>query len=153
MHINDNEIHGSHGFSNQVQSLHDFVQGIVRPFSPANHHGALPNGTLGDLMDKPIDDKGNPLVHDFVQIGRDTRHLRHHANLKKIEKNVSQYPGHEKKKKGGLHPLPTTGDPSYDGNDGSHFSGGHAAAPPLGSTTDLRPGVAASMSESIWAVP
>ena len=51
----------------------------------------------------------------------------------------------------GLNHSPTTGDPSYDGNGGTHFSGGHVTAPPLGSTTDLRPDVAASMSESIWA--
>ena len=104
MHINDNKIHGSHGFCDQVQSLHDFVQGIVRTLSPANHDGALPNGTLGDLMDKPINDKSNPLVHDFVQIGRDTRHLRHHANLKN-KKKFFQYPGHETKKKGGSSSL------------------------------------------------
>ena len=48
---------------------------------------------------------------------------------------------------------PTTGDPSYDGNGGTHFSGGHAAAPPLGSTTDLRPDVVASLSGRIWATP
>ena len=153
MYINDNKIHGSHGFSDQVQTFHHFVQGIVRTLPPANHDGALPNGTLGDLMDEPVNDKSNPLVHDFVQIGRDTGHLRHHANLKKTEKNVSQYPGHETKKKGGLHHSPTAGDPSYDGNGGSHFSGGHATEPPLGSTTDLRLDVAANMSGSIWAVP
>ena len=86
MYINDNKIHGSHGFSDQVQAFHHFIQGIVRTLSPANHDGALPNGTLGNLMDKPVNDKSNPLVHDFVQIGRDTRHLRHHANLKKQKK-------------------------------------------------------------------
>ena len=100
MHINDNEIHGSHGIHNQIESLHHFVQGIVAALSPANHDRAFPNGTLGDLMDEPVDDKSNPLVHDFVQIGRNTRHLRHHANLKKQKKNVSQYPGHKKKKNG-----------------------------------------------------
>ena len=151
MYINDNKIHGSHGFSDQIQSLHDFIQSIVRTLPPANHDGTLPNGTLGNLMDKPVDDKSNPLVHHFVQIGRDTGHLRHHANLKP-EKNVSQYPGHETKKMG-LYHSPTTGDPSYDGNGGTHFSGGHAAAPLLGSTTDLRPDVVANMSGSIWAVP
>ena len=57
------------------------------------------------------------------------------------------------KKKGGLHHSPTSGDPSYDGNGGTHFSGGHAAAPPLGSTTDLRPDVVASLSGRIWATP
>ena len=86
MYINDNKIHGSHGFNDQIESLHDFVQGIVRALPPANHDGALTQGTLGDLMDEAVDDKGNALVHDFVQIGRDTGHLRHHANLKKPEK-------------------------------------------------------------------
>ena len=86
MYINDNKIHGSHGFSNQVQSPHDFVQRIVRTLPPANHDGALPNGTLGDLMDEPVDDERNALIHDFIQIGRDPGHLRHHANLKKQKK-------------------------------------------------------------------
>ena len=99
MHINDNKIHGSHGFSDQVQSLHDFIQSIVGTLPPANHDGALPNGTHGDLMNKPVDDKSNPLVHHFVQIGRDPGHLRHHANLKNRKKNVSQPPGHEKKRR------------------------------------------------------
>ena len=88
MYINDNKIHGSHGFSNQVQAFHHFIQSIVRTLPPANHDGALPNGTLGDLMDEPVNDKSNPLIHDFVQIGRDTGHLRHHANLKKTEKKT-----------------------------------------------------------------
>ena len=83
MYIDDNKIHGSHGFDDQIESLHYFVQGIVGTLPPANHDGALTQGTLGDLMDKPVDDKGNALIHDFVQIGRDTGHLRHHANLKK----------------------------------------------------------------------
>ena len=100
MYINDNKIHGSHGFSDQVQAFHDFIQGIVRTLPPANHDGALTQGTLGDLMDEPVNDKGNALIHDFVQIGRDTGHLRHHANLKKQKKNVSQHPGHKKKKNG-----------------------------------------------------
>ena len=153
MYINDNKIHGSHGFSNQVQAFHHFIQSIVRTLPPANHDGALPNGTLGDLMNEPVDDKGNPLVHHFVQIGRDTGHLRHHANLKKQKKTYLSILVMRKRKKMGLYHSPTTGDPSYDGNGGIHFSGGHAVAPPLGSTTDLRPGVAASMSGSIWATP
>ena len=83
MYINDNKIHGSHGFGDQIESLHHFVQGIVRTLPPANHDGALTQGTLGDLMDEPVNDKGNPLIHHFVQIGRDPGHLRHHANLRK----------------------------------------------------------------------
>ena len=82
MNVNDNKIHGSHGVHNQIQSLHDFVQGIVGSLSPANHDGELTQGTLGDLMLEAVNNKGNALVHHLVQIGRDTRHLRHHANLK-----------------------------------------------------------------------
>ena len=96
MYINDNKIHGSHGFNDQIQSFHHFVQGIVGALPPTNHDGALTQGTLGDLMDEAVNDKGNPLIHHFVQIGRDPGHLRHHANLRK--KTFSQHPGHEKKK-------------------------------------------------------
>ena len=153
MYINDNKIHGSHGFSNQVQAFHHFIQSIVRTLPPANHDGALPNGTLGDLMHEPVNNKGNPLVHDFVQIGRDPGHLRHHANLKKQKKKTCLSILVMRQRKMGLNHLPTTGDPSYDGNGGIHFSGGPAIAPPLGSTTDLRLDVVANMSGSIWAVP
>ena len=89
MYVNDNKIHGSHGVHNQIQSLHHFVQGIVRTLSPANHDGELTQGTLGDLMLEAVNDERNPLVHHLVQIGRDTRHLRHHANLKKKKTFVS----------------------------------------------------------------
>ena len=154
MYINDNKIHGSHGFSDQVQAFHHFVYGVVRTLSPANHDGALPNGTLGNLMNEPVDDKSNPLIHHFVQIGRDTGHLCHHANLKKQKKVFFSIQVMRKKRRlEKKNHSPTAGDPSYDGNGGTHFSGGHAVAPPLDSTTDPRPGVAASMSESILAVP
>ena len=86
MHINNNKIHGSHGFDDQIQSFHDFVQGIIGALPPANHDGALTQGTLGDLMYEPVNDKGNSLIHDIVQVGRDTCHLRHHANLKNQKK-------------------------------------------------------------------
>ena len=86
MYVNDNKIHGSHGIHDQIQSFHDFVQGIVGTFPPANHDGALTQGTLGDLMFEAVNDKSNPLIHHFVQIGRDTCHLRHHANLKTRKK-------------------------------------------------------------------
>ena len=87
MYVNDNKIHGSHGIHDQIQSLHHFVQGIVGGLSPANHHGALTNGTLGDLtLVEAVNDKGNALVHHLVQIGRDTRHFRHHANLQNRKK-------------------------------------------------------------------
>ena len=90
MYVINNKFHGSHGIHDQIQSLHDFVQGIVGGLSPANHHGALTNGTLGDLtLVEAVNDKGNALVHHLVQIGRDTRHLRHHANLKPEKKFLS----------------------------------------------------------------
>ena len=88
MYIHDNKLHGSHGFGDQIESLHHFVQGIVRTLPPANHDGALTQGTIGNLMYKAVNDERNALVHDLVQIGRDPRHFRHHANLKKTEKNV-----------------------------------------------------------------
>ena len=86
MYIHDNKLHGSHGFGDQIESLHHFIQGIVRTLPPANHDGALTQGTIGDLMYKAVNDERNALVHDLVQIGRDTRHFRHHANLKKNRK-------------------------------------------------------------------
>ena len=96
MYIDHNKSHMRYGIHNQVQSLHHFIQGIVGTLSPANHHGALTHGTLGDLMYEPVNDERNALVHHLVQIGRDTRHLRHHANLK-TEKKFFQRQGHEKK--------------------------------------------------------
>ena len=96
MYINDNKFHGSHGFGDQIESLHHFVQGIVRTLSPANHDGELTQGTLGDLMLEAVNDERNALVHHPVQIGRDPRHLHHHANLKKQTKKVSQHQGHDK---------------------------------------------------------
>ena len=89
MYIDHNKIHGSHGIRDQIQSLHDFVQGIVRTLSPANHDREPTQGTLGDLMLEPVNDKGNALVHHFVQIGRDTGHFRHHANLQNQKKVLS----------------------------------------------------------------
>ena len=83
MYINNNKIHGRHDIINQIESLHDFIQGIVRALSSANHHRVLAHGTVLKPLLKPLNDKRNPLIHDTVQVGRDTRHLRHHANLKK----------------------------------------------------------------------
>ena len=83
MYINSNKIHGRHDIMNQIESLHHFVQGVVGGLSPANHDGVLTHGTIPQLILEPFNDKGNPLVHDMVQVGRDTCHLRHHANLKK----------------------------------------------------------------------
>ena len=89
IYINDNKIHGSHGIHDQIQSLHHFVQGIIRTLSPTNHDGALTQRTLGDLMLEAVNDERNALVHHLVQIGRDTCHLRHHANLKNRKKRLS----------------------------------------------------------------
>ena len=86
-HVNDNKIHGSHGVHNQIQSLHHFVQGIIGALSPANHDGELTQGTLGDLMLEAVNDERNALVHHLVQIGRDTCHFRHHANLQNRKKS------------------------------------------------------------------
>ena len=87
MYIDHNKIHGSHGIHDQIQSLHHFVQGIIGALSSTNHDGALTQGTLGNLMLEPVNDERNALVHHLVQIGRDTRHFRHHANLQKQTKN------------------------------------------------------------------
>ena len=83
MYINDNKIHGGHDIMNQIESLHDFVQGIVRALSPSNHDGVLTHGTILKLLLEPLNDKRDPLIHHIVQIGRDPCHLHHHANLKK----------------------------------------------------------------------
>ena len=47
------------------------------------------------------------------------------------------------------HYLPTTGDRLYGGNGGIHFFGERVIAAPLGSTTDLRLDVVASLSGHI----
>ena len=88
-------MHGSHGVHDQIQSLHHFVQGIVGALSPTNHDGELTQGTLGDPMLKAVNDERNALVHHLVQIGRDTCHFCHHANLQN-RKKFSQHQGHEK---------------------------------------------------------
>ena len=83
MYVNHNKIHSRHDIMNQIESLHDFVQRIVGTLSSANHDGVLTHGTVLQLLLKPVNDKRDPLVHDTVQIGWDTCHLHHHANLKK----------------------------------------------------------------------
>ena len=83
MYINNNKIHSRHDIMNQIESLHDFIQGIVRALSPANHHRVLAHGTILQLPLEPLNDEGNPLVHEIVQVGWNTRHLHHHANLKR----------------------------------------------------------------------
>ena len=140
MYVNDNKIHGFHDIVNQVQSLHHFIHRIVSGLPPTNHHRALTHGTVRDPIMELIDDKRNALVHQVVQVRGLPRHFRHHANLKNQKKSFLSVKVMRRMCLEKNHSL-TTGDPSYDGNGGSHFSGGHAAAPPLGSTIDPRPGV------------
>ena len=71
MYIDSNKMHGGHNIVNQIESLHDFVQGIVRALSLANHHRVLAHGTILKLLLKPLNDKRDPLVHDMIQVGRD----------------------------------------------------------------------------------
>ena len=149
MNINDNKVHGFHHFMNQIQSLHDFVYGIIRGLPSTNHDGTLTQGSLGDPIFELPDNKGNALVHHLVQIGRDTCHLRHHANLKNQTKTISQCQGHEKKKK--KNHSPTTGDPTSDGNGGSYWSWEHAIVLWLGSNASLRLGAWDTLSWSIGA--
>ena len=91
MYVNDNKIHGWHDIHDQVQAFHDFVNSIIGGLPPANHDGALSNGTLGDLMLEPVNDKRNTLVHQVVEIGRDTRHFHHHANLSPRKKDSQPF--------------------------------------------------------------
>ena len=94
MNVNHNKMHGFHDIVNQIESLHHFVHRIVRGLSAANHHGALTQGTIPGLILELVNDKGNPLVHESIQVRLGTRHFHHHANLKK---KTFQCPGHEKK--------------------------------------------------------
>ena len=83
MYINNNKIHRGHNIVNQIQSLHHFVQCIVGGLSPANHHRVLTHGTILQLFLESVNDKRDPLIHEIVQVGWDTRHFHHHANLKR----------------------------------------------------------------------
>ena len=83
MYINDNKIHGTHGFGDQIESLHHFIHCIVGTFSPTNHDGASTNGTLGDPMFELVNDKRYTLIHQSVQVRGRARHFCHHANVKK----------------------------------------------------------------------
>ena len=87
MYINYNKIHSRHDLINQIESPHDFVQGIIRTLPPANHHGVLTHGTILKLLLEPVNDKRDPLIHHLVQIGRDPCHLRHHTNLQNQTKS------------------------------------------------------------------
>ena len=83
MNVNDYKSHGSHYIHAQINPFHHFVQGVVRGFPPANHDGALTQGTLEDLTFEAVDDERDALIQQVVQVRGDTGHLRHHANLKK----------------------------------------------------------------------
>ena len=78
-----NQSHSIHCSDNQVQAIHDLVYGIIGRLSPANHHRASTHGTVGDFVFEPVNHKGNALIHEIVQVGGHSGHLRHHPNLKK----------------------------------------------------------------------
>ena len=80
---NMNQSHGIHYTNNQVHAFHDLVYGVVRRLSPADHDRALTHGTVWDFIFESLDDKGNTLIHEIVQVGGHSGHLRHHPNLKK----------------------------------------------------------------------
>ena len=88
MNVNDHKFHGGHNLHNQIQSLHDFINGVVSGLPSTNHDGALTHGTVGDLTLESVDDKRDALFHQVVQVRGDTRHLRHHPNL--LEKRFSE---------------------------------------------------------------
>ena len=120
MNIDDYKSHGSHYIHTQINAFHHFVQGVVRGFPPANHDRTLTHGNMGNLALEAVNDKGDALVQQIVQIGRDTGHLRHHANLSEKIK-FSVFKSTQPNQHYFFH-SPKTGDPSYDGNGGSHFS-------------------------------
>ena len=78
-----NQSHGIHCSNDQVHASHHFIDGVVRRLSPADHDWALTHGTVGDFIFEGVNDKGNTLVHEIVQVGGHSGHLRHHPNLKK----------------------------------------------------------------------
>ena len=142
-----NQSHSIHCRDNQVHTLHHFIDGVVRRLSPADHHRALTHGTVGDFMFEPVNHKGNTFVHEIVQVGGHSGHLRHHPNLSKKKKSQSQ--GHEKTYASKTIHLPKNGDPSYDGNGGSHFFGVYASARSPGSSVTPRLVFAGSPSSCI----
>ena len=83
MYVNNNKIHGFHDIMNQIKSLHDFVHGIVAALSPANHDRTSTQGKIPELMLELVNHKGNPLIHESIQVRLGTRHFHHHANLQK----------------------------------------------------------------------
>ena len=127
MNIDDYKSHGSHYIHTQINAFHHFVQGVVRGFPPANHHGTLTQGTVGDLTLEAVNDERNALVQQVVQVRGDTGHLHHHANLSEkitfsvhVQLNLTNTIF--------FFRLPKTGGPSYDGNGGSHFSWVYSSA-------------------------
>ena len=66
MYIDTNKLHGGHNIVNQIESIHHFVQGIVRALPLANHDRVLAHGTVPQLLLEPLNEEGNPLVHDTV---------------------------------------------------------------------------------------
>ena len=83
MNIDDYKSHGSHYIHTQINAFHHFVQGVVRGFPPANHDGALTQGTMGDLALEAVNNERDAFIQQVVQVRGDTGHLRHHPNLKK----------------------------------------------------------------------
>ena len=86
MNIHENKIHGFHDMVNQIESLHDFIQSIVRGLSPTNHDGELTHGRLRDPIFEMINQKSNALVHHIVQVRSCVGHFHHHSNLKPNKK-------------------------------------------------------------------
>ena len=96
-YIHDNKIHGVHDFVNQIQSHHDFIHGVVRGLSLANHDRALTYRMILKPSIKLINDKRYSLIHQAIQVRFGARHLYRHTNLK-TKTNVSQSSGHQDKK-------------------------------------------------------
>ena len=81
VYIHWNKLHSFHHIHNQFQSLHDFINRIIRGLPPANHHWAMSHRVMGQSALELADDKSNALIHEIVQIGGLTRQFHHHANL------------------------------------------------------------------------
>ena len=123
---NMNQSHGIHRMHTKINPLHHFVQGVVRRLSPADHNRALTHGTVGDLTLEAVNNERDALVQQVVQVRGDPRHLRHHPNLQPDNKFFLS-PCSTTTKNTPFH-LPKNGDPSYDGNGGSHLFGACSSA-------------------------
>ena len=134
-YIYDNKIHGVHDFVYQIQSRHDFIHGVIGGLSLANHHRALTYRMLFKPSIKLVNDEGYSLIHKFVQVRLGARHLYRHTNLKKNQ-TMSVIGLPRQKRDFSNNYLPITGDRVFDGNGGSHWSGGHADAQSPDSTID-----------------